>query len=84
MFCGKHNIFNAVALKDTRLKQKSNVIVKKWEEHQKAPFYKKALKIHLKQMEVHYLYGEVIVNKGHFLGAGFIIKLFRVTIFWSS
>lgn len=48
MFCGKHNVFNAVALKETRLKQKSKVIVKKWEEHQKAPFYKKALKIRYK------------------------------------
>lgn len=43
VLCGKHEIFNAVALKNTRLTQKSAVNRKKWEDHTRQPFYKKAL-----------------------------------------
>lgn len=43
VFCGKHEIFPAIALKKTRLEQKSEKNRKKWEDHKKAPFYKKAL-----------------------------------------
>lgn len=42
-FCGKHEIFPAIALKITRLTQKSEKRRKKWEEHIKALFYRKAL-----------------------------------------
>lgn len=48
VLCGKHDIFNAVALKDTRTKQKSAKIRQKWEEHKKLPYYKKALAIRYK------------------------------------
>jgi len=48
VLCGKHDIFNAVALKDTRFNQKSTVIRKKWEDHAKQPFYKKALGLRYK------------------------------------
>lgn len=48
VLCGKHNIFNAVALRDTRTKQKNAKIRQRWEEHKKMPFYKKALKIRYK------------------------------------
>lgn len=48
LLCGKHEIFNAVALRKTRFNQKSAVNRKKWEDHAKQPFYKKALGLRYK------------------------------------
>ncbi len=43
VFCGKHEIFPAIRLKEKRLNQKCKKNCEKWENHTKSLFYKSAL-----------------------------------------
>jgi len=47
-FCNKHDIFNAIRLKNNRTNHKSKKLNDYWKEHASLPFYKCALKIRYK------------------------------------